>query len=486
MREHRVVVVGAGPAGLAATIALARAGIEVLLLERRDGGSDLPRATVLSLRSMELLRLWGLADRVRENADRVAMTMFVTPTLARAAEGTPVEVGYPSDAQSAMLSPTRAACVAQDRLDAVLREHVGSLPLVTLERGSEVVAVATSPGGATVTVRDASRALRTVGTEYVVAADGARSAVRTVLGIRSTGSVLVLEGARIGFRAPLWGVLGEHRHLLYAITQPDSRGVLLPAGGGDRWLFGVTFGPGGELATPPDLDGLRRRLRRAVDVPGLDVQVDRFDRFTSGAQLADAFSRDRVFLVGDAAHRVTPRGGTGLNIALADGVDLGWKLGWVLRGWALPALLDGYEAERRPVVSHHVERSADRSGARREVASEVQVDLGGRVRHAWVAPGVSTLDLAGDRLTLLAADEAAWRRAVVGLDVPAPVDVEPVGPLVARSLGLGTAGAVLLRPDAVPVATFSTPPAPGLLRLTTSAFLDGTRPPGAVGSETAA
>jgi len=69
--------------------------------------------------------------------------------------------------------------------------------------------------------------------------------------------------------------------------------------------------------------------------------------FTFAAQLADRFRRGNVFIVGDAAHRVTPRGGTGMNTAIHDGYDLGWKLAWVLTGWAEPSLLDSYESERR-------------------------------------------------------------------------------------------------------------------------------------------
>ena len=84
-----------------------------------------------------------------------------------------------------------------------------------------------------------------------------------------------------------------------------------------------------------------------------------------GAHLAERFRAGRVLLAGDAAHRVTPRGGTGLNLALHDGHDLGWKLAWVLNGWAGSELLDSYEAERLPVAEHTVARSADPNGSLR-------------------------------------------------------------------------------------------------------------------------
>ena len=73
-----------------------------------------------------------------------------------------------------------------------------------------------------------------------------------------------------------------------------------------------------------------------------------------------------------------------MNTALQSGYDLGWKIAWVLQGWADPALLDTYESERRVVAEHNVVRSTDPDGSRRPVVDELNVDLGGRVRHAWL------------------------------------------------------------------------------------------------------
>ena len=186
-------------------------------------------------------------------------------------------------------------------------------------------------------------------------------------------------------------------------------------------------------------------------MPDLPVRVERSRCFSVGAQLAERWRSGRVFLAGDAAHRVTPRGGTGLNLALHDGYDLGWKLGWVLRGWAPPALLDCYEAERRPVAEYTAARSADPSGSIRPVETEVRVDLGGRIAHAWEGER-STLDLLEPGLTLFAArEDSGSLSAAAGLAGRVPVAVRLLDPVAARAIGALGGSALLARSDGTPV-----------------------------------
>lgn len=126
--EVPALVVGAGPAGLTAALTLARHGVECLLVERRPAPSDLPRASVVSLRSMEILRGLGLEAAVRAGAADVDWALWWCDTLSAASAGTAVDVGIPSPAQSAVLSPTAPACVAQDHLEAALLDELRALP----------------------------------------------------------------------------------------------------------------------------------------------------------------------------------------------------------------------------------------------------------------------------------------------------------------------------------------------------------------------
>ena len=124
--EYEVVIVGAGAAGLAAAAALGDHGVATLLVEARTEPPTLPRATVISTRSMELLRAWGLEEETLAGGVDADVWLWECPTLARAAEGTAHAVGYPTREQAEVVSPCAPGTVPQDWLEAVLRRHVGA------------------------------------------------------------------------------------------------------------------------------------------------------------------------------------------------------------------------------------------------------------------------------------------------------------------------------------------------------------------------
>ncbi len=446
MRRWPVVVVGAGPSGLVAAITLARQGIRTLVLNRRTSVSPLPRATGVSLRTMEILRSWGLEDEIRAGGVDVEFRLLLADTLSAVRDGEPMEVGYPTRAESVRLSPTRPACVPQDHLESVLLRHLRSLPSATVVEGVAVEEV--RPGGpdSELVVRDVDTGTaRAVGSRFVIAADGAGSRVRESLGIETSAVGAAFDSFAAVVRAPLWNLLGDRRFLIYSVTD-SALASFLPAGPDDRWIYGFRGPDGGSPTSAWIVD----RIRSGAGVPDLPVHIDDVRGYSFSARMAERMRAGSVFLVGDAAHRLTPRGGMGLNTAVADGFDLAWKLAWVLLGWAPETLLDSYEAERRPVAEHHLIRSSDPEGTRRSLADELPFDLGGRIGHRWIAgpdgERVSTLDLLTPGLTRLRGPGRRGWRPGPRPGVPAPVAVRRVG-TAAAALGIEGRDGILVRPD---------------------------------------
>ncbi|GAA4730930.1 FAD-dependent oxidoreductase [Actinomycetospora chibensis] len=463
--DTHVLVVGAGPAGLATALSAARHGARVLVVERHRSTSIHPRASGLSTRTMEIFRTWGVADAVRAAGSVILARASAGATLADPdlAESS---IGYPLPREALAVSPTFPACCAQDLLEPILLAAVRRAG-VDVRFDTELTDLAVDDSGAWARVHDrVTGATTTVASRFVVGADGPRSRVRTALGIGTEHLGGIGRHIQLLFRADLSAVVGEWQHALYIVSHPEAAGLFI-AFGGDRWGYARPCPTDDDI--PDDAQWLTL-LRTASGIADLAPELLGTAVFDLEAELATTSRAGAAFLVGDAAHRMTPVGGVGLNTAVQDGHNLGWKLAWAAQGRAGEPLLASYAPERTPIGERRARRSV-RPGEP-DPADGLLGDLGAgytspvlaghapalidpdalaaesgeRAPHVWVhvhGRRCSTLDLWDGRLTLITAD-ASWRAAAEDLSLAAP---DLASARVTSAYRLGDGGAVLVRPD---------------------------------------
>ena len=343
-----VVIVGAGPAGLAAAIELGGRSVPCLVIERNPRVGYAPRAKTTNVRTRTHLRRWGIADRLAAAApfgvDYPSHVHFVTrlggPSLHR------FDWALFCKPERDDRYPEHSQWIPQYKLEAVLMDHARALPGVELVFGRAFAGLEQDDQGVRVTVRDVTTGEESVvDASYVIGADGARSGVRDAIGATMVGAYGLSRNYNTIFEAP--GLADAHPHgpgIMFIQLNRDAPGLIGPMDQGDKWYFMPTALPPGAKLSEEEVLGMIRRST-GIDLP---YRILSSDEWVASRLLADRYSDNRVFLIGDACHLHPPFGGYGMNMGVADSVDLGWKLAAVLQGWAAPALLDSYEAERRP------------------------------------------------------------------------------------------------------------------------------------------
>jgi 2-polyprenyl-6-methoxyphenol hydroxylase-like FAD-dependent oxidoreductase len=504
----QVLIAGGGPVGLAAAIELGQRGIECVVIEPRASVShDRPRCKTINIRSMEHLRRWGIAERLRDRAplpvawsqDIVFCTSLVGHELSRF-------TGVLGLADQGERSPEVGQQAPQYVLEELLRDVVDELPSVTLATGRRVIGLEQDDDGVSVTVQDEARDRSLIAADYALGCDGPRSVVREAIGAAYVGEQALRPNLGMVFRAP--ELLARTAHgpaVQYWILNQIAPALMGPIDLHGTWWI-IAFGVDRETG--------QRDARRIIDGAAgtpIEATVISNDPWTARMQLVDRAHDGRVFLAGDAAHLNPPFGGHGLNTGLGDAVDLGWKLAAVLQGWGGPHLLDSYEPERRPIqtrviaaaaannsvlatdlltadigapgaagerartAAHHniqttkhaefhalslvLDLAYERSpviaadGAGRELGDNddpvTEARPGARLPHAWIGAGQSIYDELGDGMTLLALEggheaEIAQVQAAAG-DRGVPLRV--VGPENHDLRDRFASALVLVRPD---------------------------------------
>jgi 2-polyprenyl-6-methoxyphenol hydroxylase-like FAD-dependent oxidoreductase len=336
-----VLVVGAGPTGLALALQARAHGARVRIIERRPAAARPSRALIVHPRTLEQLRPLGVTEPLLAKAD-------VAPEARLHLGGRVVRVRLADLALPDTAFP-HLTLVRQLDVEAVLAQALAHLG-VEVERGTELIAVRDGVAGARATLRSPTGA-HTIDCAFVAGCDGPDSTVRRAAGIGwrggPYGEEVVLADAELD--ADLAAGLA---HVVVG-----RQGVVLVVALGERatWRLLATrpaghdhlpFGQPGPPVRPAELQAL-------LDEAGVGARITSLAwsaRFPLQHRLAARFRLGRLYLAGDAAHAQSPATGQGMNTGIQDALNLGWKLALAGAATDRAALLDSYERERRPVA----------------------------------------------------------------------------------------------------------------------------------------
>jgi putative polyketide hydroxylase len=515
LREVPVIICGAGPVGLTTSIQLSRLGVETLLVERRDSVSTLPRARGIMSRTVEIWSHYGLYQEMTDfslPADWCHEFIY-TDTLAGDIIGT-----MPSNCMAPGAQAGNTAydfrCAAQDQIDAMLLRCAQSYSSGEIRFSTELVSHSQDEEGVTVRLRLSDGSTEEVRAQYLIAADGGRSPIREALGVGSTGPTSLGCYVNNHFTADLSRWTADRQATLIWTLGQGKVGLFQPLDGKKRWMTQIMFDPTVDPPASWTDEKVLRRLRDMIgDEAAEEVDFDLHSSYTYviEATVADRLRDGRVFLVGDAAHRIPPAGGVGMNTGIQTAHNLAWKLALVLAGAATDGLLDTFDTERREAaqracaygvtnlgyvrairMAETPEEQVAAIAASKQYGNWAGLDLGvhyegpgayvpdnspqpesghpvvdylpsakpgHRAPHLWLHSGaarLSSVDLFETEFVLLTgAEGSAWLAAARDPKVPVSVqayDVHDTGRLVpeldfCRLYEIEPSGAVLVRPD---------------------------------------
>ena len=366
--ETDVLIIGTGPAGSATAALLSSYGINNMVVNRYRWLANTPRAHITNQRTMEVLR--DLGREVEDEAylyaahqDLMGNNVFCE-SLAGEEIGRMQSWGnHPlSKAEHLLSSPTMMNDLPQTFMEPLLFKTACSRG-TQARMSTEYQSFEQDAEGVTCTLLDRlSGETVTVRSKYLVGADGGNSLVAEQAGLPFEGQMGVGGSMNILFRADLSKYVAHRPSVLYWVMQPGAdvggigMGLVRMVRPWNEWL--IVWGY--DINQPPpevDEETATNVARQLVGDPELEIDLISANTWTVNNMYATHMQRDRVFIMGDAAHRHPPSNGLGSNTSIQDSFNLAWKLASVLKGQAGAALLDSYSRERAPVAKQIVTRA---------------------------------------------------------------------------------------------------------------------------------
>ena len=356
-----VLIVGAGPAGLTAASLLARAGVDSLTVTKYATANS-PRAHITNQRAVEILRDLGIEDRVMARAlphhlmgKQVFATAFAGRELSRMMTwGT----GDDRIGEYRAASPCEMCNIPQHILEPIMLEHARALG-ADIRLHHEVVAIDQDDRTVTARVRprDGSPEFEVVA-RYVIGCDGARTIVGEQGGFEFEGESGLGNAITVWIEADLAQYTRHRSGALFVVCNPGGDDIVSIWTCIEPWNeWSTIFVRQGQKPNELSEESVMRRVRAAVGDPEVEIRIKHISQWEFNHVVAAHYRRGRMLIAGDAAHRHPPANGLGSNTSIQDAYNLAWKLALVVTGRAGDALLDTYDAERRPVGRQVVDRA---------------------------------------------------------------------------------------------------------------------------------
>lgn len=358
-----VLIVGAGPVGTALALDLQLRGVDAIAIDRAVTiPDDHPRGGNVNMRTVEHYRRWGIEERLLglatavnpDGRQRLVPTggrtvTFVESLLGKKWGAHPFNYGRTRE-EHWHLAAAPSVSVNQPKVHTLLRQRAEELGARILT-GHDFQSLAQDAGGVDVVTATADGSRHRFRARYVVACDGAQSPAAKAVGLvreSNTDAVTWLYAVIVRLVGTTSSELFTRLQFTYAgylvVANADIVSSASPVSE-HLWRFTLR----GQHGDTPPSDAAVLDVARSLFGGGVELAIESVSRYRRQVRIAQAYRRGNVFVAGDAAHLFPPTGGHNQNLGIEDVINLSWKLGAVLAGWADPALLDSYDSERRPI-----------------------------------------------------------------------------------------------------------------------------------------